>query len=126
MQTWRQFKENIEQNGLDNLINQLKQKYPTEDLFAFENNYMIHISSIKIKPDSRSQGFGSEIIREIQKYAEKVGKPVVLVPSPEPRKKDALLRFYKNLGFRKNSGRYMDYKLSTPFGITWVWKPNRN
>ena len=52
-----------------------------------------------------------------------MGKPIVLRPEPEPRKKKALMDFYKNLGFVANKGRKTDYTLSSPFSLTLYWKP---
>ena len=102
---------------LSALVAELKKQYPIQDLDVYENNYAIEIKSIRIQPDARSMGYGSAIIRKIQEYAKGKNLQIMLHPEPESRKKAALHSFYKNLGFKPNKGRRMDYALSNPFGI---------
>lgn len=120
-----EFKLFLESGELESIVNSLKQQYPVEDLFAFENDYKIELSSIKIKSDARSQGHGTAIIKKLQEYAKKVNKPIVLHPEPESRKKAALHNFYKNLGFKPNKGRRMDYRLSGLGQNNWIWRPRQ-
>jgi len=109
---------------LQNLSNALKLKYPGLILNVWErHDGAIEIAQIVVPKDKRSQGIGSAVIKEIQEFAKVNGKPIVLSPSPESRKKKSLDNFYKNLGFVPNKGRNVDYTLTTPFAKTMYWKP---
>lgn len=111
--------------NLQNLVAAIKQQHPTIDLFAWENNDKISLDTIKIPKELQNQGIGTDIVTKIQKYAQKVGKPVVLSPSADKGKKEALNRFYNNLGFTKNKGRKIDFTLSSPTAPTSYWKPEQ-
>ena len=112
---------------LQNLRNSLKSKYPGLELDVWErqSDGVVEIAHIIVPKDMRSGGIGTAVIKEIQEYAKSLGKPIVLSPSPEKRKKKSLDDFYKNLGFVTNKGRKMDYQLSTPFSRTMYWKPKK-
>jgi GNAT superfamily N-acetyltransferase len=105
------------------IVNSLEQKYPGLHLFVSENDRVIHVHEIKVPPAQQGKGIGSAALRAVQQYAQSVRKPIILSPEPEPRKKAKLHKFYKNLGFRPNKGRYKDYSLSSFFGTNWLWRP---
>jgi GNAT superfamily N-acetyltransferase len=110
-------------DDLDALLSKLQRKYPYPELFiiAYESDNSIELAEIEVK--NKGQGIGTKVIQELQEYARRVGKPIVLRPEPEPRKKSALFKFYKDLGFVINKGRKTDYTLSSPFALTMYWKP---
>ena len=110
-----------EADDLEDLIIRLQESYPGLQLSAYEASHKIELSKIEV--ENRGQGVGTRVIKEIQEYARRVGKPIVLRPEPEPRKKQALLKFYKSLGFVVNKGRQQDYTLSSPFAVTMYWRP---
>jgi ribosomal protein S18 acetylase RimI-like enzyme len=113
--------EHIKSDDLQSLVTKLEESYPGLTLSAYEADYKIHIQEIRV--ENKGQGIGTKVIRELQEYARRVDKPIVLSPEPEPRKKQALFRFYKSLGFVVNKGRKRNYMLSLPFGPTMYWKP---
>jgi hypothetical protein len=113
--------DQMESKDLDGLLDQLRSEYSGLRIHAYESPRLIELTEIEVV--EKGQGVGTAVIRRIQDYARQVGKPIVLRPHPEPRKKAALFRFYKNLGFVVNKGRNMDYTLSSPFALTMYWKP---
>lgn len=107
---------------MEELLNSIKLKYPFVKIWAFESKEKIELQEIKIPLEYRNSGIGTEIIKLLQNYAKTVGKPIVLRPEPERGKKKSLERFYKRLGFVDNSGRNMDYTLSSPMAKTMYWR----
>jgi GNAT superfamily N-acetyltransferase len=108
---------------LQQLVQSLEQQYPGLDLHAFETIYSVEVAQIKVPEELQGQGIGTGVIKAIQSFAQKLGKPIVVIPSPERGKKAALNRFYRQQGFTHNKGRNQDYRLSKPFGPTMYWKP---
>ena len=122
-----QFKEFLteSESTLERLIESIQKQYPQViNLWASENSYKIHLSEIRVGEKYRGQGIGTKVIRMLQEYAKLVEKPITLSPTPDLGKKAKLLNFYKYLGFYLLRGRKMDYRLSNPFGPTWVWRPS--
>jgi len=107
---------------LTELTNNLKSQFPGLDLFVWENDEKISLDNIVVPPEMRNKGIGTSVIKKLQEYARKVGKPIVLSPSPLKGKKEKLNRFYKKLDFKHNKGRNVDYTLTSPFGKTMYWK----
>ena len=115
----------ISQNNpeLDNLLNDLRGKFPGIDLYVSENDMRLFIHEIRLPEDMRNQGIGGSIIESLQAYARDRNKPIVLSPEAERGKKHALDDFYRSHGFNHNRGRNKDYSLSSFFGPTMVWRP---
>jgi GNAT superfamily N-acetyltransferase len=107
---------------LSKIIKEIQLKYPFVKLEVYEIGNKIELQQIEVPPMYRNGGIGHDIIQTLQKYAMSVGKPIVLRPEAETRQKASLFRFYKSLGFVKNSGKNMDYTLSSPTGKTMYWK----
>jgi len=117
------YKIAFESPELRQLNEALEKEYPGLSLFVWENELKVYVSEIRLKPEMQNQGIGTAVMRRIQEYATKVGKPVVLHPQPDSRKKEKLTNFYKNLGFIDNKGRKTDYRLTEPFARTMYWRP---
>jgi|LakMenE18May11ns_1017448.scaffolds.fasta_scaffold9620617_2 GNAT superfamily N-acetyltransferase len=107
---------------MDEFLNNLKIKYPTVDVDAYENKFRIELMNLKVAPEHQGQGIGSKVIQELQHYARSQGKPIVLRPEAERGRKKDLERFYKGLGFVDNKGRNIDYSLSSPVAKTMYWR----
>jgi len=123
---WYKISQTSNDPQLAKLVEQLKSTYPGLMLSVWNsNNGWIELNEIKVPKEMRNQGIGSLVIKKIQEYAKSVGKPIRLTPSPEPGKKGALQRFYRNVGFIPNKGRNIDYQLSSPLSPTWYWKPKK-
>lgn len=103
---------------MEELLNQIRNLYPSVTIEAFETKQKIELSSIKIPPENQNLGIGKKIIELIQEYAKKVNKPIVLFPEANKGRKGDLNNFYDNLGFKKNK----DYSLTSPFGKTLIWR----
>jgi hypothetical protein len=107
---------------MEELLNQIREKYPFVKLWAYESPVKIELQQIEVDPEYRGQGIGSEIIRILQNYAKSVGKPIVLRPEAERGRKKDLERFYKDLGFVHNKGKHIDYSLTSPMAKTMYWR----
>lgn len=116
----------FESPELEQLNKALEAQYPGLSLSVYENEYKVYISEIRLKPEMQNQGIGTAVIKRLQEYATKIGKPVVLHPQADPRKKQKLDDFYKNLGFVDNKGRKTDYRLTEPFARTMFWRPPKS
>ena len=110
---------------LDQVVQNLRTKFPGLSLWASEHENRINIGEIVVPENMRKQGIGSEVLSAIKQYAQSVGKPVTLSPEPGKGKKAALERFYKKNGFVWNRGNKKDYSLATFFGSNMVWRPNK-
>ena len=118
------YKISQQEGPLKILREKLKAEYPGLDLDVWESsNDYIELAMIRLPKEMQSQGIGTKVIREIQDYANQVGKPIVISPQPGRGKKKSLESFYRNLGFVRNRGRNMDYQLSSFFGPTSYWRP---
>lgn len=106
------------------LNDNLESQYPGLALFAYENEYRVYVSEIRLPPDMQNKGIGTAVMKKLQEYATKVNKPLVLHPQADPRKKKKLNDFYKGLGFVDNKGRKKNWQISEPFAKTMYWKPN--
>jgi len=88
-------------------------------LHMSEDDHAIRLEHVRMKEGARGKGTGGAILRELQEYATKKNKPIVLEAEPEARKKKALNEFYKLHGF-KPPGRNRDYSLPRH---THIWRP---
>ncbi len=75
-----------------------------------QGNNGLTLSRIVVPPSARSQGVGSRIMRDVERYADSAGLPVGLTPSGDfggsvPR----LNEFYRRFGFTPNTGRSRDF-----------------
>ena len=91
-----------------------------------QSNGTLHLSSIRIKQEFRRQGLGREIISRIKKFADDNKLIITLAPEAEPRYKERLSKFYKDLGFIYNQGRKKDYRISIPFAKSMYRRPGIN
>jgi GNAT superfamily N-acetyltransferase len=75
-----------------------------------QGNNGLTLSRIVVPPSARSQGVGSEIMRQVEGYADRAGLPVGLTPSGDFGGSVSRLRdFYSRFGFRPNTGRSRDF-----------------
>ena len=85
-----------------------------------DDGFAVEVFRLQVK--TPGEGVGSAAMKDLQDWAGKSGVALVLTPEANPRKKAALERFYRRHGFKPNSGRNTDFRLSSPFAPTWVWK----
>lgn len=111
--------------GVKELERTLEQEFPQLEKLdlAAHSNGALHISSIRVKPEFRSQGIGSQVMRRIQAYAQEHQLPITLSPEADRGHKADLHRFYRSHGFWKNRGRRADTRLTSPFAPTMLWRP---
>lgn len=109
-------------NNIEELLDSIRLQFPFVKLLAFESKERIELQQIEVAKEQRGKGTGEHIIEMLKTYAQSVGKPIVLRPEAERGRKKDLERFYKRLGFVNNSGRNMDYTLSSPMAKTMYWR----
>jgi GNAT superfamily N-acetyltransferase len=112
-----------EEQELNDLETSLEAQYPGLDLIMHIGHGYVELAQIVVPKEQRSQGIGTAVIRRIQEFAKNKNMRLVIRPQPERGKKDALDRFYRNLGFVHNQGRNKDYEISSPFAKTMYWSP---
>lgn len=114
------------EDELNDLLQSLRNEYPLSKLEAWiPHGHHIELANIEVRPENRGKGVGNAVIKRIQDFAREKGLPITLRPKADRGKKEALDRFYRSLGFKKNRGRDMDYELSSPFSTTMFWKPDK-
>lgn len=102
----------------------LKSQYPEIDLLDLGTKYdVVYVNNIRIKPEGRDKGVGTAVFAALKKFAADKKLPIVLSPLPGVGKKAALNRFYLRQGFAHNRGRKKDYRYSSVFGPTMIWRP---
>jgi len=112
------------QKQIQLLRDSLKSQHPGLELdLWYAHNHYIELARIELPPEMQNQGFGHQIIKDIQEFARQLNVPIVLRPEAEKRKKTSLNRFYRDLDFVPNKGRSADPTLSSPFASTMYWKP---
>jgi len=110
-------------NEIEAIRQALKTQYTGLELDIWQHENYIELARIELPKDMRDQGIGTQIIQKLQDYAKAQNLPLVVSPEADKNKKQALDRFYRNLGFINNKGRNMDYTLSSPFRRTMYWRP---
>jgi hypothetical protein len=121
---WYKQKIKISQsNLLIDWAKDVKNRYPGIILYVWETDNQIELANIEVPIEQRHQGIGKRIIDELKSIARRINKPVTLIPQADRGYKKKLERFYRDLGFVNNKGRYKDYTISSPFSSTMYWKP---
>ena len=82
-----------------------------DGLTIHENNDSLKIPKIVIKKEFRGTGIGSDIMKEIVRYADQNKQLIVLTPSSDfGGNKNKLVQWYKRFGFKHNKGQYKNYE----------------
>lgn len=108
-------KESVE--DVRSFANQLESKYDLQTLFLSDlgERNAIEIASIIVKKENQKSGTGTEVMKEIVRYADQNGKILVLTPGLFDKKhgttsQSRLTKFYKRFGFVENKGRNKNYE----------------
>lgn len=105
-------------NKISALSTSLKSKYPIKDLFLSINSVgNLRIVSIIIDKEHRNMNVGSDIIKEINQFADKNNLKITLTPGLKDKhhgttSRSRLIKFYKKFGFIENKGRNKDFTIS--------------
>lgn len=83
----------------------------------------IDLRSIRVKPEARNQGVGSQYITAVKSIAKQFGVPVILGPEADRGHKADLERFYRGHDFTPHKGRNRDYSVGGAFGGEWIHRP---
>lgn len=105
--------EGLEKHVIDTELNQLIGKYEVLGMacWVYLKGDAIQVSSIKVKDKTkRKEGLGTAFMTELTQLCDKHKLLCVLSPDSSETPMSALLRFYKNFGFVKNSGRHKDFR----------------
>jgi len=95
------------------LVDALEAEYPVELwVYPIRATPGVRISTIRVPPEHRGEGIGTEVMDKITRWADERGATLVLTPESEGRtgpSKTALKRWYRRFGFVPNKGRAKDY-----------------
>jgi len=88
------------------VLRDLEDKYGI-DLDLYDNGKFLELSRIVIPKEKRSEGLGSEIMKQINDYADSKGLKIYLTPSKDfgATSTSRLEKFYKDHGFVKNTDK---------------------
>lgn len=88
------------------VLRDLEDKYGI-DLDLYDNGKFLELSRIIIPKDKRGEGIGSEIMKQINDYADSKGLKIYLTPSKDfgASSVSRLEKFYKDHGFVKNTDK---------------------
>jgi len=104
-------------------LDDIKSKYSNVDLDVYETSKGLILSKVVVPKDVRSEGIGSNLMKDLIKYADENNKPIALTPDNTfGGSKTRLKSFYKNFGFKENKGRNKDFS----FTETMVRQPQNN
>lgn len=113
METSKFLKDKESQLQIEAFIDKLNNKYDLAKLSMSENTEKIEIKNIVV--NSKKNGVGTEVLKEIIKYADNKNKVITLDPEVNRREgttsKNRLIRFYKSFGFVENKGKKIIYEL---------------
>lgn len=117
---------NFGEKGMyDDALKSIMTKWKSEgvDSFLSERNGDITLHQIVIAKENRGKGLGTEKIKELQSFAQKNQLRIILTPDKSlgGSSKGRLEKFYRGLGFVKNSGRNKDYRINE----SYIWRPTK-
>jgi ribosomal protein S18 acetylase RimI-like enzyme len=118
----KSFKQYLKENTNDDLFHlRTRWKQMGVEVFVYPHDTDLNLSSIKVDKDKRGQGVGSQVMKELLDYAQKIGYRVTLTPSKDlgATSVNRLKNFYKRFGFVSNKGRNKDFRISD----TMIWNP---
>lgn len=92
-------------SDIRNLENRLVSEYNVKLSLQLTKSNVIIISKIVVNKDSRSEGIGSKVMKEICNYADKNELRIALTPSNDfGGNVNRLKQFYKKFGFVQYKG----------------------
>lgn len=113
------YKKDYETQSLKLVLNNMNSKYYKEldKLIITEKSNVLTLHDIRVNENYRDEGIGTEIMKEIIKYAKLNNSKIVLTPNDKDPKygtksKSKLIKFYKSLGFEENKGRKRDFEFN--------------
>jgi len=108
----------IATKSVSELAERLKGMEGVKTLNLYEtNNGDLKLDTLIIDKDKRNKGIGSNVMNEINSFADESGKRVVLTPAVKDdfqgtTSRNRLVKYYKGHGFQENKGRKKDYSIS--------------
>ncbi len=103
--------------SVDDLAAKMLDDYPLDVLSLYNKGDDLKLDTLVVSKDSRKQGVGSDVMDDINDYADKEGLRVVLSPAQKDdfhgtTSRGRLVNFYKRHGFKENKGRNKDFEIS--------------
>ena len=101
--------------NIETLKAQLISRYKgIKTLLLTETQEYISLDMIEIDKEYRKQGIGTFVMIHLIRYADNVGKEIILLPGVSDDRKGTtsrgrLVAFYKQFGFVENKGRNKDF-----------------
>lgn len=103
-------------SGLKGVVNNIYKKYNDVKLSVYENGDNISLDKIVVPREFRSSGIGTNIMKDLIKYADDNNKTIKLTPSGDfGGSVSRLKEFYKKFGFVENKGKNKDYQIRDLF-----------
>lgn len=97
----------------DDLSRLLRGKYDGLKLGLSGKGPVVSLDKIILPELDRNSGTGTQIMRQIMRWADQNDKTLALTPSADfGGNKNRLAEFYKRFGFKDNKGRDRDYEIS--------------
>jgi len=106
--------ENVEYKAFSKYITK---KYNVRTFFINQSGNDIELNSIIIAKENQKEGIGSDVMKELIKFADSKGKRIILGVGVKDSihgttSRSRLVKFYKRFGFKENKGRKKDFSVS--------------
>ena len=111
------------EDEVDAFAQTVRDKHPglQLDYFFDDQTNTLNVARIIVPKDQRNQGIGTAVMQELLDFAKRKGLKTVLTPEPlmERGNKGKLDRFYKRLGFKRNTDPAVSERLmAASTGVT--------
>jgi GNAT superfamily N-acetyltransferase/proteasome lid subunit RPN8/RPN11 len=97
-------------------LSELREKWASMGVqnFVSERDGIITLSELRVPPEKRNQGLGSQFMAELVAYADAKGYDLALTPSVDfgASSLERLKKFYRRFGLKDNKGRNKDFRTS--------------
>jgi len=106
--------ENVE---LQTFSKYITNKYDVRTFFLTSHGGDIELNSLIIAKENQKEGIGSDVMKELVRYADSKGKRVILSVGVRDgihgtTSRSRLVKFYKRFGFKENKGSKKDFSVS--------------
>ena len=128
---WETKKKSSTLPSVQSLVSELEREYDGLSLVMYEpiagDDYtlpIVRLKAIHFPKEKRGQGYGSSVMLEIKRWADKNNIMIALTPSKDLGGSSVarLKRFYGQFGYKSNKGRDKDFRVME----TMVYDPSKN
>jgi len=106
----------LEVSGHDEIADKIKAQFNLKQFIVTTRGDDLVLDTLIVGKENQGKGLGTKAMQELIKYADSLGKRIILTPDIENKthgttSRDRLVRFYKSLGFKENKGRSIDFSM---------------